>query len=209
LTACSRLPSDQPNWATQSQNIGATSDTMVVSTFQIAPTEIPNPTDAALYFSQDQITDGKALLSIQEVQPACHSREDRIQIRFTFKNLTNKTINLVAIPWTGRGRMLNSILTRSDRNIYYCRDCRGGDPDPIVTPVSFDLLPALGVIERVIQYQIDPIVRVEIGKENFTWATPEPGAYFLKFVYMNDNSSLNNVWTGQIASNQIKLCITE
>ena len=173
------------------------------------PTAIPNPTDAALYFSPDQITDGTLRFTIKEVEPICHNWKEPIAIQMTFKNLTFGSINIVKVSETGRGFMVEPILTQLHRHIRYCLDCVGlADSFSGPPPVLFDILPALGVVKSVIWYRILGL-EVEISQGDFMYATPEPGSYFLKFVYHNEDKFSNDVWTGEIASNQIEICISE
>lgn len=176
-------------------------------TFYIGPTAIPNPTDVALYFSPDQITDGTLRLTIQEVESVCHNRKDSIAIRMTFKNLTFHPIDIVAVHGYHYGVMAEPVLTQADRNIYHCPDC----PSigfPYFPPIKVESLPILGVVKIVIQYRIFGF-RAEVDRGNYVFATPEPGIYFLKFVYKNRVEYPEGVWTGKIASNQIQICIAE
>jgi hypothetical protein len=164
----------------------------------------------SVFYYKGQVTDDKLLLSIKLAHNNCYRPDESIEIAFTFKNLSQEVIVLqsnldFAAGRTGSGGNLapfiyaedgSDVLTLGD---YPAMDIFGsfpktyteifpGDEIEVIANYSF---PNLVIFDSSISH--DPNI-------------PPSGKYFIGFIYSEHNNN-DRIWSGQIRSNQIDLCI--
>lgn len=168
------------------------------------------------------LTDGRLLLIIEEVEGKCHSRNEEIKMRFTLYNLSDGPLvfqsNLVIgedrLGWNGN---LAPWLSRADetpvRTIFDLAPYVAIDRWPRLPDENLQTLPAHTMYETVLAYSFpEDILKNNVSGQGEV--TPTPGLYQLRFAYQyiwldEDHTQPDNLWTGQIASNRIELCLTD
>jgi len=167
----------------------------------------------ANYTFNQQVTDGKLMLLVEEVDPKCHKirkMPDDIDVRIAFRSL-------VGYP----------LYVASDFRVSMNSRIAGGD----IIPMFYDQIgKRFGLSRDQIDYEIDlipkSVIVIQPGEE-FVSSIPillpgtlsagngsliSPGQYLVKIIYQNRVSSMKgqeNIWTGMISSNLIEFCMEE
>jgi hypothetical protein len=174
------------------------------------PHIVATATQADIWGSE-QATDGKLLLFIEEIEKKCHSKNEPIQIKLAFVNLTNDPLALldrfsIAANINGQGGNIVALLLAEDGK-------------PLYTPADFQMFDIFEKPERdfkvvspdspfetKVEYKL-PQGFLDMSEIDQTVVTPTPGPYKLKLIYAGNG--FFETWHGVIASNQIEICITQ
>jgi len=182
----------------------ASNQTTTIATLQVYSTPV------SVFDYKDQVTDGKLLLSIMEVESVCHNPNTPIQIQLSLKNLTSETLLIpsefkMAISRNGGGgNIIPQITDLKKIDIYSIADTQFVDSfrSP---PDKFSKL----VADENYKLNIDflfPGYLVGNLSEQGVVSTPTPGSYFIRFIYAEYEQD-ENIWFGAIGSNRIEICI--
>ncbi len=169
------------------------------------------PTHVSVFDYSDQVTDGKVLLSVEEIDNNCRKINETFQIRFVFTNLTDSPIRMsndvsIAVNRHGDGGTLNPFITFEDgRDIYKLGDATFVDIFKLPLD-AYTQIPGETSIDFVVESSFPELV-VEIpDNETINYVTPMPGQYFIRFVYsIYDRNP--DVWQETISSNKLAICI--
>jgi hypothetical protein len=179
---------------------------VLISTLQSYPTPI------SVYKYPGQVTDGILLLSVERVADECHNIGDLIELKFLFKNLTEKVIKIpsdfvIAVNRQGAGGNLHPFVTSiAGKDVYGLGDVTMVDifSTPSRNQVAISAYDEIGVVLR---YEFPKYIIESQSDESNPPVTPSPGHYFLRFVY-SEYKRNTDVWFGVIGSNQVEICIT-
>ena len=174
-----------------------------------------DPTYLALYAGTDQINDGKLSLTIEDVGEGCHDKTMPISIRLIFRNLTRKPLILWQYFEIARGQYgyddegnISAQIQTMDQEAVVSWLNWGwyGDAWPPRTP-SIITIPGRGSYKTIVDYDFPERVVDETAIPTLSFVTPTPGRYYLRFVYRGTDVWSMKLWTGEIASKQIEICV--
>ena len=193
----------------------------LISPATVTPTQLPlnfatlqaYPTPLTILDVRDQVSDGKLLFSVEEVEPECHKAGAAIRYKMTFKNLSAGVLTLlnyfhIAVNRASAGGNITLLLSTSDnRDVLTTADFGKLDFFSFEQPLFFKL--AAGDSYRIVLEKKFPS-EIVLGdaRTKLNTAPPTPGQYFVRFLYVNAEDS-DNAWTGVIASNKIGICIVQ
>jgi hypothetical protein len=125
FTACSGL-SGKPS-STSLATVTLTQPPLTFATLQAYPTPL------TILDVRDQVSDGRLLFSVEEVEPECHKAGAAIRYKMTFKNLSTGVLTLVnyfhiAVNRASAGGNITLLLaTQDNRDVLTTADL--GKPD--------------------------------------------------------------------------------
>lgn len=162
-----------------------------------------------------QVTDGILLLSVERVRDKCYKSLEPIVLKFIFRNLTDKAIDIpddlsIAFNRWGNGGALSPFITSAEGlDIYSSLDTVFADSFPD-SPTSYITILGNHEFEKYLVYGFpDYIVPPPQENPNGEAITPSPGQYFIRFHYFWDKhrQETDNTWHGSIDSNRIEICV--
>jgi len=154
------------------------------------------------------VTDGILLFSVEKVTDRCYRSLEAIELKFIFKNLTDKAIKIpddfsIALNRKGDAGSIWPFITSaegldllSDADLLTASFFRTPS-DAYLTLLGnqeFETVLIYGFPEFVTRPNQRPLV------------TPSPGHYFLKFVFAGHGGDIDT-WNGLIESNRIEICV--
>lgn len=160
-----------------------------------------------------QVTDGRVLLSVEEINSKCHKINETFQIRFIFTNLTDSPIRIssdvsIAVNRRGDGGSLSPFITFEDgRDIYKIGDATLVDifELPLDTHTQ---IPGNTSIDFAVKNTFPKLVVEYLEDETINYVTPVPGHYFVRFVYSIYHPD-PDIWQEIISSDKLAICIED
>ena len=160
----------------------------------------------------DQVTDDTLLFSIERLEKKCYKVGESIKLRFIFRNLTDTAIKIpgdfaIAINRHGVGGNILPVIMSLDGEIVY--SYKDAILDDTFWTQSDEHMTVSGdqQIDAVLTYVFPEYVVHPPITQSYDFVTPNPGQYFLRFVYFGPDRG-GDVWSGAIGSNPMELCIT-
>lgn len=205
---------------------------VLISTLQSHPTSITKPdstttpypplvlistlqsysTPINVFDYPDQVTDGILLFSVEKITDACYNAGDPIEMKFIFKNVTNKAIkipsgfSIAANRGGDGGNILPFITSTEGADVYSFADVTifeiFGTPSNSYLTISGNQ-----ESEFVLVYKFPKYITRSPLMPTDNLVTPSPGRYFLRFVYLEYERGID-AWSGAVGSNRVDICIT-
>jgi hypothetical protein len=174
----------------------------------------PTPTFMSIFENPAQISDGKLLLSVEEVDLGCHKIGEPIGIQAKFQNLTNEEIILprelsTSIDRRGTGGNFTPLIESTNgKPVYTLADFLLIDLSYTSSDVRRHIL-SNQTISFIVTYEFpnEIVLATPSASQELNPATPKPGQYGLRFVYIEYPRD-EPTWSGALSSNQISICLT-
>ena len=178
---------------------------MTVATIQALNLKTPG----SIEYVPNQVTDGKLLLSIPELESNCYAQYEQIPIDLIFHNLTPKPLSLrdkfdLAINRSLRGGNISLLISESNGEpLFTLSDFSLADYFDVSTPKYLEI--PVGSDYKITISFVFPKEKVLTVTTNKLETIPTiAGNYFIRFLYFGYDE---NAWSGMIASNQLEICI--
>jgi len=174
-------------------------------------TLVASPTRLNIDEVQEQVTDGKLLISVEIIESKCYRAGEPITFKILFHNLTNQRLRLLnefdVAPRGGYGDILAYIFLPNKQPMYNDYALVKVDyvwPTPTKNYIE---IPAAQNYAFTFDFPFPKEYVKSISNHNAEYATPTPGRYYIRFVYISARS--NDVWKGEVGSNQLEICIID
>lgn len=201
VSSCKQTTSDAKDFV-----VAATQPThpMQVQTLQSLQTPV------SVFEYTDQVSDGKLVFSVQDVENVCHDIKKPIKLKLIFSNITDKTINVlnefsIAVNRRGDGGNIIPFITSSEgEDVYTLADFQL--VDIFNTPsIKYLAIQPNRTVDIVVDFRFPNLASQTLPDETIKIMTPSPGQYNIRFVYIEHQRD-SDTWYGAIGSNQIRIC---